>query len=181
MRNIHHLCSGKRIAEGNGFVPFFVSMKSVDIIQIVENQIVELIAEQPDLFLVSVKSDAKNNIKVFLDGDNGVTIDNCAKLNRKLYKIIEATEGFEDGNFSLEVSSPGLDEPLHSFRQYRKNIGRPVEIVLADGTPKEGVLKEAQEEKIVIEYTTGKGKKQQTHTEELPMGNIKSTKIKIII
>lgn len=156
-------------------------MKSGNIIQIVENQIVELIADQPELFLVSVKSDAKNNIKVFLDGDKGVTIDNCAKLNRKLYKIIEVMEGFEDGNFSLEVSSPGLDEPLHSFRQYRKNIGRTVEITLADGTPKEGVLKEVQKEKIAIEYTTGKGKKQETYTEEIPMDTIKTTKIKIII
>lgn len=156
-------------------------MKAGDIIQVIENQIVELIADQPEVFLVSVKADAKNNIKVFLDGDNGLTIDSCAKLNRKLYKIIEVMEGFEDGNFSLEVSSPGLDEPLHSFRQYRKNIGRPVEITLLDGTFKEGVLKEVSEEKLLIGYTTGKGKKQETHAEEIPMSGIKTTKIKIII
>lgn len=156
-------------------------MLNTEIIQVIENQVVDLISDQPELFLISVKGDAKNNFRVFLDGDNGVTIDACARLNRKLYKIIEATEGFEEGNFSLEVSSPGLDEPLHNLRQYKKNIGRPVEITLADGTLKEGVLKEMDGESITLACTTGKGKKMEQFEVTIPFSDIKTTKIKIVI
>ena len=168
-------------AEGNGIVPFFISQNAVDIIQVIENHVVELISDRPDLFLISVRGDMKNNFKVFVDGDNGITIDACARLNRKLYKIIEVMEGFEDGNFSLEVSSPGLDEPLRQIRQYKKNMGRPVEITLAGGTLKEGVLKDVQEHQLTIEYTTGKGKKMETIVEDIPQAEIKTITVKIII
>ncbi len=60
--------------------------------------------------------------------------------NRALYKQIEAEGIFPDGDFSLEVSSPGLDEPLKLKRQYQKNIGRNVEVTLQDGSKKEGKL-----------------------------------------
>jgi ribosome maturation factor RimP len=156
-------------------------MKAANIIQDIENHVVELISDQPALFLVKVRGDVKNNIQVYLDGDNGVTIDQCAKLNRKLYKILEATPGFEEGDFSLEVSSAGLDEPLQTLRQYTKNLGRPVEILLEDGTEKEGVLKEADEVTLVLECTTGKGKKQITEMVQIPVAGIKTTRIKIII
>lgn len=156
-------------------------MLNKEIIQTIENQVVELISDQPELFLISVKGDAKNNFRVFLDGDNGVTIDACARLNRKLYKFIEAISGFEEGNFSLEVSSPGLDEPLHNPRQYRKNIGRPIEITLADGTVKEGVLKEFADGSVTLACTTGKGKKMEQFDVVIPETDIKTTKIKIVI
>jgi ribosome maturation factor RimP len=156
-------------------------MKATGIIQDIENHVVELISDQPALFLVQVKADVKNNIRIYLDGDNGVTIDQCAKLNRKLYKILETTPGFEEGDFSLEVSSAGLDEPLQTQRQYKKNIGRPVEVLLEDGTQQEGVLKEADEVKLVLECTTGKGKKQEIKMVEIPLAGIKATMIKIII
>ncbi len=71
-------------------------------------------------------------MKVFIDGDQGISIEKCVMYNRALYKRLEEMQFFPDGDFSLEVSSPGLDEPLKLLRQYKKNVGRLVEIVLQD-------------------------------------------------
>ena len=86
-----------------------------------------------DVFLVEVKVIPGNNIKIFLDADEGITIEKCIKINRALYNQIEESELFPNGDFSLEVSSPGIDEPLKLQRQYKKNIGRIVEITMIDG------------------------------------------------
>ena len=86
-----------------------------------------------DVFLVELKVSPGNNLKVFLDADKGVTIDTCISINRALYKKIEEDDLFPNGDFSLEVSSPGVDEPLKLHRQYKKNIGRNVEVVMNDG------------------------------------------------
>ncbi|MCO5238536.1 MAG: ribosome maturation factor [Chitinophagaceae bacterium] len=138
-----------------------------------------LLEEDPDYFLVEVRINPTNNVKVFLDADGGVSIDKCVKYNRALYKQIEDSGIFTDGNFSLEVSSPGLDEPLKLRRQYVKNTGRKVEVVLADGSRIEGKLNAANEEEIVIEEVKGKNKKQEIIEHRIPIGNIKSTKIQI--
>ena len=86
---------------------------------------------------------------------------------------------FPDGNFSLEVSSPGLDEPLKLKRQYKKNVGRFVEVTLLDGTKKEGKLLEASEDGILIEWEEGKGKKKETKQETILFEQVKTTKIQI--
>lgn len=104
-----------------------------------------------DIFLVEVKVIPGNNIKVFLDADNGITIEKCIKINRALYNQIEESELFPNGDFSLEVSSPGVEEPLKLHRQYKKNIGRTVEITMNDGTIKEGKLTTVNNDEIVIE------------------------------
>jgi len=129
------------------------------------------------LFLVDLKIKPTNNIKVFLDGDNGVTIDAVSKINRSLYKQIEESGLFPDGDFSLEVSSAGVDEPLKFLRQYHKNIGRLVEVTLNEGNPVEGVLKEATETGITVEETLGR-KKEKKET-VIPFHNIKKTVVQI--
>ncbi len=122
----------------------------------------QIMAGDPEYFLVEVKIRPTSNIKVFLDGDAGISIEKCVQYNRALYKKIEEAELFPGGDFSLEVSSPGLDEPLKLFRQYRKNLGRPVEVVLLDGTRREGVLREVSQDGIIVEETRGKNKKKGT-------------------
>ena len=92
-----------------------------------------LIETEPDIFLVEIRIKPTNNIKVFLDSDNGISIDKLIQYNRKLYKDLEENSFFPGGDFSLEVSSPGLDEPLKLRRQYVKNIGRYVEVTDQDG------------------------------------------------
>jgi ribosome maturation factor RimP len=146
----------------------------------------ELLATDPALFLVEVKVVPTNNFKVFLDGDQGITIEKCVQVNRALYKKIEETALFPEGDFSLEVSSAGLDEPLKLLRQYRKNTGRRVEVVFTDGSRTEGKLEDVTEDGIVVEESKAKqhGKKAATRKDftlqSYLFNNIKSTKIQIV-
>ncbi|HEV3223131.1 MAG TPA: ribosome assembly cofactor RimP [Puia sp.] len=147
----------------------------------------EIISEEPVYFLVDLRIKPTNNVKVFLDGDSGITIEKCVQVNRKLYRKLEESAIFPDGDFSLEVSSAGLDEPLKLLRQYKKNIGRLVEVQLQDGTQKEGQLTDVSDEGIVLEISTGKptngklpSKKKEISSHSLLFNNIKSTKIQIV-
>lgn len=132
-----------------------------------------------DVFQVDMKVKPTNNIKIYLDADSGLGIEKCIKINRALYKLIEEAGLYPDGDFSLEVSSPGIDEPLKLHRQYVKNTGRWIEITLNDGTKKEGQMKEVHEDRIMMEYTEGKGKKAVTHELSVPFTDIKQTKVQI--
>jgi len=134
---------------------------------------------QDDIFLVSVKIKPINNIKIYLDADTGLGIEKCIRINRALYRIMEEKGMYPDGDFSLEVSSPGIDEPLKLLRQYSKNIGREVEIITNSGEKKEGKLTAVTEEKIDIEYTEGKGKKAMVKKEEVLFTDIKQTRVQV--
>src|SRR5690606_9693859 len=114
---------------------------------------------------------------VFLDGDTGITIDAVSKINRALYAQIEESAVFPDGDFSLEVSSPGVDEPLKFFRQYKKNLGRKVEVTLKDESKVTGVLKGANEGEIIVEEVIGKKKEVQERV--IPFENIVKTIVQI--
>jgi len=148
-------------------------------IGVVKQKINELLAENPTHFLVEIRIKPTNNIKVFIDADEGVNLAVLIEYNRKLYKFIEENALYPDGDFSLEVSSPGLDEPLKMLRQYKKNIGRFVDVLLNDATKKEGKLIEATEDGIIIEYEVGKGKKKEIKQETILFTDIKHTKIQI--
>ncbi len=148
-------------------------------IQAIARKIEDLIAGEPDLFLVEIKIKPTNNVKVFIDGDQGVSIERLIKYNRSLYKQIEESGMFPNGDYSLEVSSPGLDEPLKNFRQYQKNIGRPVEVITIDGLKREGKLLSTNEQEIVVEEIKGKGKKAEVIQHTILINQIKTTKIQI--
>jgi ribosome maturation factor RimP len=154
-------------------------MAAAEQIQVLESFINGVIANNPEIFLVSLKIKPTNNIKVFLDADTGLPIDRCVKINRQLYKFIEEAGMYPEGDFSLEVSSPGITEPLKLHRQYQKNIGRSVEVVLNDASTKEGVLQEVTENNITIETSEGKGKKLVVAQVIIPFENIKSTTVQI--
>lgn len=146
-----------------------------DKLEIIEGLLRPLLTD--DIFLVEMKIKPTNNIKIFLDADSGLGIEKCIRINRALYKAIEENEVFTDGDFSLEVSSPGIDQPLKQTRQYIKNVGRDVEVLMNDETRREGKLTAATEEGITIEYTEGKNKKAVTHTLDIPFTDIKQTKV----
>lgn len=142
-------------------------------------QITETLLENdPGYFLVDIKITAGNHIRLFVDGDNGISIDKCVSVSRLLYKQLEESSLFPDGNFSLEVSSPGLDEPLKLFRQYKKNIGRNVEVVLTDGTRIEGKLTAVEEHQIEVEEFMGRKKEVKKHI--VLFQTIKTTKIQVV-
>ncbi|HUM97141.1 MAG TPA: ribosome maturation factor [Chitinophagaceae bacterium] len=148
-------------------------------IQAIAKKIEDLIAGEPDLFLVEIKIKPTNNLKIFIDGDQGIAIERLIKYNRSLYKQIEEGGMFPNGDFSLEVSSPGLDEPLKSYRQYKKNIGRNVEVISTEGLKREGKLLSINENEIVVEEIKGKGKKAETVHHTILFNQIKTTKIQI--
>ncbi len=146
---------------------------------ILEQKIVELLADQPDLFLVQLKIDAKNNIHVFLDGDNGISIGQCTKLSRSVYPFIEEAGWFPNDDFSLEVSSAGIEEPLILERQFIKNVGRGLDIIMSNGETTEGKLLAIEASVISIETTTGKGKKAVIATQAINLSDIKSAIVQI--
>ena len=148
-------------------------------IQALEQKIKTLIEHEPDIFLVEIRIKPTNNIKVFLDSDNGMSLDKLIQYNRKLYRDLEENSFFPGGDFSLEVSSPGLEEPLKLRRQYLKNVGRFVEVTHPDGAKTEGKLLQVNETEIMVEEEKGKGKKKELVQHIIPFENIKTTKIQI--
>lgn len=154
-------------------------MQNTDQIRNIEEKVNGLLANHPSHFLVEVRIKPTNNIKVFIDADEGVILSDLIDYNRKLYKQLEESGWYPNGDFSLEVSSPGLDEPLKLFRQYKKNIDRYVDVNMNDGSKKEGKLIEATEDGIVIETESGKGKKKEIKQESVLFEQIKNTKIQI--
>ena len=144
----------------------------------VEKKLSELLTELPGYFLVEISVKPTNNIKVFIDADQGAAIDQLSRINRALYKWVEENL-FPNGDFSIEVSSPGLDEPLKLDRQYLKNIGRMVEIVLKNGLKNEGKLISVSENEIVIEEEKGKGKKKEVIQHIILKEEIKTTKVQV--
>jgi len=153
-------------------------MTTETLIETLRSKIEGLIAD-PKHFLVDVRIKPTNNIKVFLDGDEGLPLSALVDYNRKLYKELEESGMFPDGNFSLEVSSAGVDEPLKLQRQYVKNVGRFVEVTLSDATKKEGKLLGATEDGFVIETESGKGKKKEVKQETILYSDIKTTKVQV--
>lgn len=146
---------------------------------LIEKLVLDLIGPEADLFLVEIRIKPTHNVKVYIDGDQGVSIERLVQFNRRLYKQIEEAGLFPTGEFSLELSSPGLDEPLKMHRQYRKNIGRYAEVTDLEGKKTEGKLVSVSETELVLEEVKGKGKKQETVTHTLPFSTIKTTKIQI--
>ena len=154
-------------------------MNGTTAIKMIEEKVEALVNNDPGVFLVEVRIKPTNNIKVFVDGDQGVSIEKLVQYNRRLYRQLEEEAVFPGGDFSLEVSSPGLDEPLKLHRQYQKNVGRFVEVVTNEGDWKEGKLISANETELVLETTTGKGKKLETVQHTISFDNIKTTKVQI--
>src|SRR4051812_7996312 len=110
--------------EGNGIVPFFFSvMQAETLIRTIEDKVNGLLVNHPTHFLVEVRIKPTNNVKVFIDADEGVILSDMNDNTQKFYKSLKESGLFQNDDFSLDVSSPGLDEPLKLLRQYRKNVG----------------------------------------------------------
>ncbi|MEW4923543.1 ribosome assembly cofactor RimP [Algibacter sp. 2305UL17-15] len=125
----------------------------------VKNLLDDGLNERPDLFLISFNISEANHIKVVLDGDNGVQVEDCMFISR----AIEHNLDREEVDFSLEVMSAGATEPLVNTRQYKRHVNRSLS-VKTTSDKLEGVLTEATDSAIVLEWKTrepkpiGKGK-----------------------
>ena len=146
---------------------------------IIENFLEEYLKDIPEVFVVEIKIRAGNNIGVFVDADNGITIEKCTKINRALYKFLEEKEIFPNNDFSIEVSSPGIEEPLLLLRQYKKNVGRTVEVTKKDNTIITGKLTEVNDNDINVEFKEGKGNKSITKSINILLNQIRHTKVQV--
>ncbi len=135
-------------------------------------ELVLLKIRDTDLFLVEVDVKPGNIISVFLDKKDGITIEECARINEALET--ELDRDFED--FELRVSSPGLNKPLKVIPQYEKNIGKKVDIILKDGRKISGILKNINNQGINIEL---REKKKDVQEQTISFDQIKSTKVSI--
>lgn len=141
----------------------------------------DFLETREDLFLIDLKISAGDDITVILDGDNGVSVQDCLDASR----AIEFNMDREEHDFSLQVMSAGLSEPLAIPRQFQKNIGREIEVLLNDSTKTEGELAKVDEDKItlILRYRKpkdiGKGKVDVEEEKEIPYSEIKKALVVI--
>jgi ribosome maturation factor RimP len=139
----------------------------------------EKIKDKPNLFIVDIKMHSNGKLIILIDGDKGVGIDNCAAISRHVGFCLEEESVIETA-YNLEVSSPGIDTPLTSIRQYLKNIGRNLAISMINGAKREGKLASITEDAIIIEEKIKeKGKKAETVESVIPIDKITETKVLI--
>ena len=141
----------------------------------VEGLLNQGLEENPSLFLVDLNISDSYKITVTLDGDNGVTLQDCIDISR----VIEQNLDREEQDFSLEVASAGVSSPLKLVRQYKKNIGRTLKVKTTSSEEIEAKLTMADDEKITLEWQArepkkiGKGKETVDKKLEIPYENIK--------
>ena len=132
-----------------------------------------------NLFIVEIKGIAVKRAMVLLDGDEGVKIEDCARVSRYINQKMEE-DGLEEALISLEVSSPGVDFPLKFERQYPQHVGRTLAIKLLDGKELEGKLISIDAAVIAVEEKIKeKGKKVSLNNISLALSEIAEAKIKV--
>ncbi len=109
--------------------------------------LVKKYAGRSDLFIVDIHVSPSNEIRILVDNERGIRLEECIELSR----AIEHSLDRDENDFQLEVSSPGLSEPFKVLPQYRKNIGREVEIVTKGGRKHTGKLTAVTEKNVTIE------------------------------
>ena len=143
-------------------------IEKIKILELVGNAL-----EGSDKFLVNLKITPDNRIFVDIDGDNGVNIDDCIELSR----AIEGQLDRDEEDFELNVGSAGADMPLKLPRQYRRHIGRDLEVTTFDGEHLEAELAAADDEGITLR--THATKKVPSEENRLAYKDIKVAKVVI--
>src|SRR5258706_4781835 len=132
-------------------------------------------------FLVDAVVSSKqgpSKVTVILDGDRGITIDDCASVSRRLLKIMEE-HGSMAENLTLEVTAPGVDHPLKMKRQYVKNTGRVVKIQLKDKTVELGKLVEVNDDTVVLEREEKNGQGKELKKITVPFSEIERAIVQV--
>lgn len=124
----------------------------------IEQSLETYFAETP-YFLVEVQVTPTGRIMVFADGETNITVEKCVQISRFLENYLESN-GLVGEKYTLEVSSPGMDEPLKIAQQYKKCIGREMEVLLKNGMKEIGTLLSFDETGFSIEIPEQKKKKE---------------------
>jgi ribosome maturation factor RimP len=147
----------------------------------VEDLLQGALDERQDLFLIDFSLSGDNAIKIVIDGDNGVLVEDCMFISRAIEHNIDRDEH----DFSLEVLSSGAATPLMLPRQYKKHVGRNLEVKTLDSENLEGELTEVNDQGVVLKWKArepkpvGKGKVTVTKEANVAFENIKEAKVKI--
>lgn len=147
------------------------------VIQLLE----EALDENESLFLIDLSISEGNKIRVILDGDTGVTVEDCIKVSR----AIEHNLDREEEDFSLEVMSGGVSESLTIPRQYKKNIGRSLKVKVKEGSEVEGEITNVDDNAVTLKWKTrepkpiGKGKVTVQKEAIIPYANIVEAKVMV--
>ena len=128
-----------------------------------------------DCFLVDIKGDV-SKLEVFIDSDSGVKFWQCQKLSRAIEAYLDDSQTLGE-KYTLEVSSPGVDQPLKFRRQYPRNLGRKLSIQLADGELIEGKFESFSGDEIELKVQGAK--KGQFKKRVINFEDIVSTKVMI--
>ena len=111
---------------------------------------IQILAEEflegTSAFLVDVKVASGNVIRISLENDDRTSITDCVELSRH----IEGSFDREEEDFSLDVGSPGLDQPLKVLRQYLKVIGKQIAVNPIEGKKMQGELVSVEEEEVEL-------------------------------
>jgi ribosome maturation factor RimP len=130
------------------------------------------------LFLVGVKVSGANRITVLADKNEGITIDECARIHRQIENSLDR----EKEDFELQVSSPGLDLPFAVIEQYLKNDGKKVEVIDNEGVRYSGILKNITNGGFELETELKiKGKTKELKDISFNFEQIKSTRVILTI
>lgn len=103
-----------------------------------------------DQFLVDVTISSSNEIHIMVDSDSGISINQIVEISR----YVESNLDRDTEDFELSVFSAGLSEPFKLVRQYKKNEGKEIEVLLANGQKLNGLLIGVEDQAINLEVTT---------------------------
>lgn len=141
----------------------------------------DALAEHPSLFLIDLEITQDNSIRVTLDGDDGVKVEDCMAISRGIEHNLDR----EEIDFSLEVMSAGVSEPLTMPRQYKKNIGRTLKVKTDKGETIEGKITQTTDDDVTLEWKArepkpvGKGKVTVEKKAVLPYKEIVQAKVMV--
>jgi len=162
-------------------VPSFIMHTMTELKQTIQ-EIIEKHLPDENHFIVEVKlaeKSGKTVLSVLVDADEGVTIQACARLSRAVSEELEAKDIMPEA-YILEVSSPGVDFPLASRRQYRKNINRELTVFLTSGQEILGKLLEVTDAGIkLLVKKKEKGKKATEEEVSLPFEEMKKSIVQV--
>ncbi|RVU25502.1 ribosome maturation factor RimP [Sandaracinomonas limnophila] len=153
-----------------------------DLSERIKGWVLNYVGEGP-LFLVDIQVSPglkRNQVTILIDTKEGVTIDECALLSRKLSFVMEE-ESWIEGAYNLEVSSPGVDAPLKYDWQFEKNLGRKVKVWRKKLESLEGELKGFKDNEVEIlpEKTVKHRVIQAKETVKIPMLEIDKVKVQV--
>lgn len=175
------MCGIRKFLEGTHCPLFHYAYNMSELKQAIE-EIVEKHLPDESHFVVEVNlvpKSGKTVLSILIDADQGLNVQTCANVSRAVAEELEAKELMSEA-YILEVSSPGVDYPLSSRRQFQKNIGRELKVLLTSGQELKGKLLEVDTTGVkMLVKKKEKGKKATEEEVVLSFEEMKKTIVQV--